>query len=193
MKYVIEMLSAYGFFRAVPLALAATALYAAVRFIYLRALKQPRRGVVTETARALLVWYLVTLVVVVWFPDLPQLVFGRISAAEFSERTFFRGSYISNDRFLRILHGEFYPLYDRELLANIALFVPFGLLLPAAFRLRWWAVDLTGLGTTLLVELIQPFFGRSCDVDDIIANTLGTVIGCAIAKLVLVLANKQSK
>lgn len=187
MGILIEILSVYGILPAVPLAFAATVLYAAARFIYLRAAKQPRSGVVTETARGMLVWYLVTLVVVVWFTDLPALLFGRITAAQFAELTFFRGYYANNERFWELVHGRFDPYEDwGELLANIALFVPFGALLPLAFRrLRWWAVDLMGLGTTLVIELVQPFVGRTCDLDDIAANTLGTVIGCAAVKLVM--------
>ncbi len=187
MRDVIEVLSVYGVLPAAPLALAATALYTAARFVYLRAAKKPRSGVVTETARGMLVWYLVTLVVVVWLTDLPALLFGRITAAQFAELTFFRGNYTNNERFWELVHGRFYPYRDwGEFVANIVLFMPFGALLPLAFRrLRWWAVDLIGLGTTLVIELVQPFVGRTCDLDDIAANTLGAVIGCAIAKLVM--------
>lgn len=186
MEILIELLSVYGILQAVPLAFAVTALYAAARFIYLRAAKQPRASVVTETARGMLVWYLVTLVVVVWLTDLPALLFGKITAQQFAELTFFRGYYANNERFWELVHGRFYPYRDwGEFVANIVLFVPFGMLLPAAFRLRWWAVDLIGLGTTLVIELVQPFVGRTCDLDDIAANTLGAVIGCAAAKLVM--------
>lgn len=193
MKRIFEILGNYGIFDAAPLALAATVIYAVIRAVYLRAAKRPCAGVCAEMARGLLVWYMVSLVVVVWLPDLPKLVFGDISPAEFSERTFFRGEYTSNDRFWKLLCGRFYVLHDFELLANIALFVPYGILLPTAFRgLKWWAADLIALGTTLVIELVQPFFGRSCDLDDIIANTLGAVLGCAAAKLVIAIVSKAS-
>lgn len=189
MKRVFEILGYYGIFDAVPLAFAAAVIYAAVRAAYLNTGKRPSAGVCAEAARGLLVWYLVSLIVVVWFPYLPKLVFGGVTPAEFAERTFFRGEYTSNDRFLKILHGRFSALRDFELLANIALFVPYGILLPTAFRrLKWWAVDLIALGTTVIIEIIQPFFGRSCDVDDVIANTIGAVIGCVAAKLFIVTA-----
>lgn len=184
----------YGIFDAIPLALAATAIYAVIRIVYLKAGKHPRADVFAETARGLLVWYLTTLVVVVWFPELPRLIFGNLSLADFSAQTFFFGEYANNGRFLSILSGRFSALQDAELLSNIELFVPYGILLPTAFRrLRWWAVDLIALGTTLTVELVQPFVGRSFDVDDIIANTLGAVIGCALAKLVITIASRKRK
>ena len=192
MREIIGALKFYGIFDAIPLALAATAIYSVIRIVYLKAGKNPRADVFSETALGLLVWYLTTLVVVVWFPCLPMLIFGKISLAEFSADTFFFGEYANNGRFLSIFSGRFSALQDAELLSNIALFVPYGILLPTAFRrLRWWAVDLIALGTTLVIELVQPFVGRSFDVDDIIANTLGAVIGCALTKLVIMIASRK--
>ena len=194
MRDILGALKFYGIFDAVPLALAATAIYAAVRIVYLKAGKHPRADVFAETARGLLVWYLTTLIVVVWFPELPRLVFGKMPLADFSAQTFFFGEYANSGRFLSIFSGRFSALQDAELLSNIELFVPYGILLPTAFRrLRWWAVDLIALGTTTVIELVQPFVGRSCDVDDIIANTLGAVVGCALAKLVITIASRKRK
>lgn len=194
MRDFFGALKFYGIFDAVPLALAATAIYAVIRIVYLKAGKHPRADVFAETARGLLVWYLTTLVVVVWFPELPRLIFGSLSLADFSAQTFFFGEYANNGRFLSIFSGRFSALRDAELLSNIELFVPYGILLPTAFRrLKWWAADLIALGTTLVIELIQPFLGRTFDVDDIIANALGAVIGCALAKLVITIASRKRK
>lgn len=194
MKRIFEILGYYGILEAIPLALASTVIYSAVRSGYLTVKNKRGAGVLSELARGLLVWYLVTLVVVVWFPDLPRLIFGDITFSKFSESTFFRGEYTSNGRFWSILCGRLSALHDLELLANIALFIPYGLLLPVAFRrLKWWTADLIALGTTAVIELIQPFFGRSCDVDDIIANTLGAVVGCAAAKLVITVASRKKR
>lgn len=186
MREFFGALEFYGFIDAIPPAFAATVLYTVIRVIYLRAGGHARESVLTEAARALLVWYLVTLVIVVWVPEFPRLMFGKITPSEFAEITFFRGEYANNGRFWVLVHGNLYLLHDYELMANVELFVPFGVLLPLAFRrLRWWAVDLIGLGTTLVIELVQPFVGRTCDLDDIAANTLGAVIGCAVVKLVM--------
>lgn len=186
MREIFGVLRFYGIFDAVPLALAATAIYAAIRVVYLRKGKRQRADICAELARGLLVWYLATLVVVVWFPYLPGLIFGKLSLADFITETFYFGEYANNGRFWNMLNGRYSIFRDFELLSNIELFVPYGILLPIAFRrLKWWAVDLISLGTTAVIELIQPFFGRSCDVDDIIANTLGAVVGCALAKLIV--------
>lgn len=186
MREIINTLKFYGIIDAIPLAFTATFIYAVIRVIYLRSTGKTRESVITEAARGLLIWYLITLVIVVWLPQLPLLLFGKISPLEFAQETFFRGEYANNRRFLNILCGRQGFLDDAELVANVELFVPFGVLLPLSFRrLRWWAADLIGLGATVLIELVQPFVGRSFDIDDIIANTIGMVIGCAITKAVV--------
>lgn len=177
-----------------PIAAAATAIYAVIRAGYLKISRRPRAAVSAEIARGLLVWYLVTLIVLVWLPKLPKLLYGNLTLEEFAALTFRPGEYGNNGRFLLLLRGDFSVLRDDELIGNIVLFVPYGALLAAAFRkLRWWAVDLIGLGTTLLIELVQPFLERSCDIDDIIANTLGTVIGCAAAKVFIAATERRRR
>lgn len=68
-----------------------------------------------------------------------------------------------------------------QLLCNIGMFIPFGLLCPVVFKRTrvWWKTVLTAFGTSFLIEFIQYFIGRSCDIDDLIMNTLGACIGYA--------------
>jgi len=69
-----------------------------------------------------------------------------------------------------------------NLLANILLFVPLGFLLPQMTRgftgLR--KTMMFGLATSLAIEILQFFIGRSADVDDVILNVLGVCIGYAV-------------
>ena len=69
---------------------------------------------------------------------------------------------------------------------NMVMFAPLGFLLPAYFeRYRHWGRTLAaGFLTSLTVELIQLFTFRATDVDDLIMNTLGTLVGLLIAKLI---------
>lgn len=63
---------------------------------------------------------------------------------------------------------------------NVLLFVPLGFLLPLVFpnKLnRFWKVALCALCTTFSIEAIQYFIGRSADIDDILANTFGGMLG----------------
>jgi glycopeptide antibiotics resistance protein len=79
--------------------------------------------------------------------------------------------------------------YDRlEFLANIALFVPVGMFLLLLFGAGgWWVAALGSVGATLLIEGLQTQIpGRVPDERDLVANTLGALIGIAIA-LVLTL------
>jgi glycopeptide antibiotics resistance protein len=66
--------------------------------------------------------------------------------------------------------------------ANVALFVPFGLLLQVLWR-RWWWVVATGAVTSGSIEAAQaiwlPF--RTATIDDVVDNTLGTAVGCLVA------------
>ena len=74
-----------------------------------------------------------------------------------------------------------------EFLANIALFMPFGLLVTALLRRgSWWAAVLMGFGFSLTAELTQLLVlpQRSGTVSDVVANTLGTMLGAAIAAAV---------
>ena len=193
MSWIIYTLRVYGLFAAMPIAAAAGAVYAVIRVIFLKTSNEPREPMSAEIARGLLVAYLVVLVVIVWFPELPRLIYGEISLEHFAALTFSPGDYARNFRFLALFKGDLWVLRDEELVGNILLFVPYGALLAASFRkLRWWAVDLIGFGTTALIELVQPYLERSCDLDDIIANTLGAVIGCAVVKLVLLISRKRS-
>lgn len=70
---------------------------------------------------------------------------------------------------------------------NIVMFTPLGFLLPAYFeRYRSWGQTLAaGIFTSLTVEIIQLFTFRATDMDDLLMNTLGTIVGYLLAKLIL--------
>ena len=74
-----------------------------------------------------------------------------------------------------------------ELLANVALFVPLGLLgallLP---RRRWWTALLALVALSVTIETVQglvlPY--RIASAHDVLANTLGAAVGVGLALLV---------
>jgi len=71
--------------------------------------------------------------------------------------------------------------------ANIALFVPVGLLLAFALRRgQWWLAALAGFGLSFAAEVAQGLLRaqRVASVRDVVANTLGTLIGVGIAALI---------
>ena len=68
-----------------------------------------------------------------------------------------------------------------EFLANVALFVPLGVLLPLTTPLRRpWQVLAVGVASTGFIELVQLTIpGRVSSWSDVAANTIGTAVGLA--------------
>ncbi|MFR2043249.1 MAG: VanZ family protein [Oscillospiraceae bacterium] len=72
-------------------------------------------------------------------------------------------------------------------LLNVLLFVPLGFFLPLFWK-KFSAFGYTllfGFCTSLLIELLQIFTFRATDVNDLITNTVGTVLGYLLARVVL--------
>lgn len=74
----------------------------------------------------------------------------------------------------------------RLLIGNIAAFVPFGILVPMILRSRWSlpAIVIGAIAVSSAIELGQlvasvwlGFAYRSTDIDDVILNSLGAVVG----------------
>lgn len=194
MSELIDNARAYGVFDAVPAALAASAVYLVIRFVLLKKNVISRKSFVSEAAGVLLVGYLAALVMIVW-------ITRWTSWEEFLHKISNYGSlwqdgyhYTNNKRILRFFSDELMDYERFEVMANVALFVPLGFLLPVFWRkLRWWQVDLICLGTTCVVELVQPLVNGMGDLDDIITNLLGGVIGCALAKICLFASYRVKK
>ncbi|PRB59823.1 VanZ family protein [Microbacterium sp. MYb45] len=76
-----------------------------------------------------------------------------------------------------------------EFLANVALFVPVGFLLPFAWsRLRLWQVVLIGALMSGLIESVQGLMpSRYPTISDVIANSLGSLAGGVIAVLLILM------
>ncbi|QRN85730.1 VanZ family protein [Clostridia bacterium] len=68
----------------------------------------------------------------------------------------------------------------KNILGNMILFVPFGIILPAAYEgcRQFWKTLSIGLASIVAIEIFQfiTLLG-SFDVDDIILNTIGLIIG----------------
>ena len=69
--------------------------------------------------------------------------------------------------------------YLKNTILNIILFVPLGFLLPTVWSeyRSGKKILFTGLGISLIIEILQIFTFRLTDVDDLITNTVGTVLG----------------
>jgi len=102
--------------------------------------------------------------------------------------------------FLHEIHARQMGFSPSDLIANVALqqvvlnvilFVPLGLFLRKLNGFRAWTVILAGLGTSVLVELTQLMGNwglsecayRVFDVDDILLNTFGTLVGLLLSPI----------
>ena len=70
-----------------------------------------------------------------------------------------------------------------NLIGNTAMFIPLGIVWPAVFNKlnTHGKVIAAGVGVSLAIEILQlPFFGRASDIDDLILNSLGFLMGYGI-------------
>ena len=70
---------------------------------------------------------------------------------------------------------------------NIVMFIPFGAFLPIYFTYfrKVRRTVLAGFLMSLSIEVLQLFTFRTTDVDDLMMNTIGALVGYGIAKLFL--------
>ena len=71
----------------------------------------------------------------------------------------------------------------RQMLCNVLLFIPFGVLLKA-IGLKAKFVLLAGFAFSCSIELLQYLLKLGlCELDDVLHNTVGTGVGCAFGKV----------
>jgi len=81
-----------------------------------------------------------------------------------------------------------------NLIGNTTMFIPLGIVWPAVFKKlnSHKKVIAAGFGVSLTIEVLQlPFFDRASDIDDLILNTLGFLIGYGIYLLIQKLRRKK--
>ena len=65
-----------------------------------------------------------------------------------------------------------------EMAENVLLFMPLGAGLPLVWKKgNFWRTALAGFSCTFFIELVQPFLSREGTLNDVVCNTLGTVLG----------------
>lgn len=68
---------------------------------------------------------------------------------------------------------------------NVVMLIPLGAFLPIYFSWfqKWYRTLAAGFGMSLLIEIIQLFTFRATDIDDLLMNSLGTLLGYFVVKL----------
>jgi len=87
-------------------------------------------------------------------------------------------------------------LFYKNVIGNILLFVPYGFFASYYLRLekkdKWLALGLVFL-VSISIEWVQTLIGRCFDVDDILLNLIGGMVGYFIYRLLEIVTDKMSK
>lgn len=180
----------YFFFSTYPgyfLQVLPVAVIAALLCYVLRRRKNPALPRGQAVGASLFVAYLVALLtltlLISWLGELYHFLFYHMP----SGRSHYGWSKYSYD-----FVPHFWKHFGNEQFGNILLFLPFGFLFPL-FRRNSGLIRtvLSGAAVSLVIEVVQPIMGRSCDINDLILNTMGTLISALIFYFVRFLFRKQ--
>ncbi len=178
------------FLQALPVAVLAVAVWLAVRLPLLKRKKVPIRWQ-DELLRALFVCYLTGLFSLVLLPANFWLsVYDGIFLSWWSGigRLFRLGDINLTPSLIEWIRGDLTvsAWLVTMLVFNVLMFIPLGFFLPMLTRLKSKrTMLLLAAAVPLLCETWQIFVGRNFDVDDLICNFAGILIGAAVAFAVL--------
>lgn len=115
---------------------------------------------------------------------------------------FSRGDYWYNSRIIPLFYSykeawiHFSDSAWRNIILNFCMFIPLGLWLPLGIKwLRsFWKMYLVGFGFSFLIECIQLFLKRGIfELDDIMGNTVGTMIGYGLSAMGLFFVSRKER
>lgn len=98
------------------------------------------------------------------------------------------------ERYAKVINGT-RDHVEPELLMNVLVFIPVGLLLATTFKdIKWRQTLLVGLGLSLSIEVLQFCFSKgTVEIDDVIHNVAGCMIGYGLNQLIKIGYEKVSK
>lgn len=74
-------------------------------------------------------------------------------------------------------------LFIRNVIGNILLFIPFGIFISYYVKnTKLYIIILLSILLSLLIEIVQSTIGRTFDIDDILLNLIGGIMGFIIYK-----------
>lgn len=158
------------FLQALPFALAAGGIYGLICFR-----KDRETPVSRKVFGCLFVCYLTGLVCLTLGLDLMNVFWYRLFYFRASGHTiyWFSGGFD--------LVPDFFHSFGSEALGNFLMLLPFGVLYPLVRKRPTWKNSvLVGFITVLVIETLQPVFGRAFDINDVILNTLGIVLSSTL-------------
>ena len=145
-----------------------------------------RQGRIDWKREAVLLLMYVNLAVIIRFVFFPRaLAEGHVRPLVFDPSAVwpFRVNFVPVVRLFDYARSRDFIL---NTVGNVAMFIPSGIVLPVVYKKldNFWKVVGAGALISLCIEILQlPFPSRVSDVDDLILNILGVVIGYGIYAL----------
>lgn len=168
------------FLQALPIAILIGIIYSFIKF---------RNDKMTPTSKkiffCIFICYIIGLVCLAVGLDLMNVIWYRLIY------------HIDPGHSLSLFNGEFnftisfINNINEEAIGNFLMFMPFGILYPLSHKaLTWKNIISKGILIVLIIEILQPIFGRAFDVNDIILNSLGIFVSTTIFILIKIIKNK---
>lgn len=95
------------------------------------------------------------------------------------------------------LYFRNFNYYNKEfwinIIGNIVIIIPYGIFLPMLWQKfrSFWRIALACLLLPVFIEIVQLFVGRTTDVDDVILNFTGGMIGAVLFKIISLIHNHK--
>lgn len=86
------------------------------------------------------------------------------------------------DTYNEVMNGNI-SYFIINFLGNIIMFMPIGFFIPLLFNISYKKTILIGSLSSIFIEISQLFLIRGTDIDDVILNTIGVILGVLILKL----------
>lgn len=172
-NYIINM---------IPYMIIAVPIYLIIRFLMLR--KSSRKfNLYHEIALLIFVIFIVGLASQTVIPKIELGINGNINILK-------NGKHGINLLPLKVLFETYREVFINlninyfiiNFLGNIIMFMPIGLFIPLLWEIPDKKIIIVGFLFSLFIEVCQLFLNRGTDVDDLILNTLGTILGLLVYK-----------
>lgn len=166
----------------IPYMVIAVPIYLIVRFLMLR--KSSRKfNLYHEIALLIFVIFIVGLASQIVIPKIELGINGNINILK-------NGTHGINLLPLKVLFETYREVFINlninyfiiNFLGNIIMFMPIGFFIPLLCEIPDKKIIIVGFLFSLFIEVCQLFLNRGTDVDDLILNTLGTILGLLVYK-----------
>lgn len=184
------------FLQVVPITFIIGLIYAGLRCIYIKN-HQVFTSWDIEIARELFVCYLIGLINLTLVPsNFWSYIWAHIFVGySGNEIILFNGEFNFIPSIIKVLMGELTlgSWVKTMLVGNLLMFTPMGFFLPiVTSRVNAHNILKLAFSIPVVIEIIQPIVSRSFDIDDIIMNFLGIMIGYFMSMGIKLLVSKTS-